>query len=107
MSDSRAFRTNTPSSIKFMQKYILKPLSPVMRYLFDPTFRPSSAAGIDMVELAVNGAYNNGERGYFTLLKKDDPDPVVLEEETQLKIWEQTARWAKITKENTALKTAL
>ncbi|KAF1961324.1 putative short-chain dehydrogenase [Byssothecium circinans] len=105
MGDSRAFRTNTPSSLQFMQKWVMKPLMPVVRRFVDPTFRPSIEAGIDMVELAVNKTYD-GERGYFTLLKKDDPDSAVLDEETQQKVWAQTIQWAKITKDDTALKGA-
>ncbi|KAF2232779.1 hypothetical protein EV356DRAFT_534296 [Viridothelium virens] len=66
-------------------------------------FRLSSAAGIDMVELAVNKAYD-GERGCFILLKKDESEQTVCDEEMQQKIGVQTAKWAKITKDNTALK---
>lgn len=88
-----------------MQKWVMKPLMPVVRRLLDSTFRPSNEAGVDMAELAVNGTYD-GASGYFTLLKKDDPDSVVLNEETQQRVWAQTIKWAKITRENTALKDA-
>ncbi|KAI1139190.1 putative short-chain dehydrogenase [Hypoxylon sp. FL0543] len=105
LGDSRAFRTNTPNSIKYMQKFVMKPLMPLIRRFADPTFRPSSEAGVDIIELGV-GKADDGERGYYTLLEKDEPDPVVLDKETQHKIWVKSAEWAKINKDNTALKVA-
>ena len=104
MLDSRAFRTNTPKSIQLMQKYILQPLTPVLNRFVNSTFRTSQAAGVDMVELAINEAYSNGDRGYFTMLKKDEPDSIVLDEEIQQKIWVQAAKWAKITANNSPVK---
>lgn len=80
MGDSRAFCTNTPGSPQFIQKWVMKPLMPVVRLFVDPTFRPSIEAGVDMVELAVNQIYD-GKRGYFTLLEKGDLDSTVLDEE--------------------------
>ncbi|KAI0121996.1 NAD(P)-binding protein [Daldinia grandis] len=105
LGDSRAFRTNVPLSIRIVQKVLFKPLMPLIRRFADPTFRTSREAGIDIVELGVAKA-EDGERGYYTLLKKDDPDPAVLDKEKQRIIWEKSAEWAKINKDNTALKVA-
>ncbi|KAI1392987.1 putative short-chain dehydrogenase [Hypoxylon trugodes] len=104
LGDSRTFRTNTPMSIQLMQMFILKPLMPILRYL-DPIYRTSAEAGVDIIELGV-GQANNGERGYYTFLKKDEPDPVALDKEIQHKIWVKSVEWARINKENTALKVA-
>ncbi|KAI1378854.1 putative short-chain dehydrogenase [Hypoxylon crocopeplum] len=105
LGDSRAFTTNTPNSIQFMQKFVMKPLMPLIRRFADPTFRPSSEAGRDIIELGM-GKADDGERGYYTLLEKDEPDPSALDTEKQQKIWTKSVEWAKINKDNTALKTA-
>ncbi|RYP51529.1 hypothetical protein DL769_010797 [Monosporascus sp. CRB-8-3] len=106
LGDSRSFITNTPGSIQFMQKYVLKPLMPLVKCLVDPTFRSSAEAGVDLVELATDRAHP-GERGYFTLLQKDTSDPLTLDETVQQNVWLKSAEWAGITKENTELKDAL
>ncbi|KAI2463062.1 putative short-chain dehydrogenase [Annulohypoxylon bovei var. microspora] len=105
LGDSRVFRTNTPNSIKYMQKFIANPLMPLINRFVDPTFRPSSEAGVDIIDLGV-GMADDGDRGYYTLLKKDEPDPSVLDKEKQRLIWVKSAEWAKINKENTALNAA-
>ncbi|KAI8954356.1 putative short-chain dehydrogenase [Xylaria longipes] len=106
LGDSRCFRNNTPRSIQFMSKFVLKPLMPVINRLADPTFRSSAEAGVDMIEFAVDKAYP-GERGYFTLLEKDQSDPLTLDKDAQIRVWKKSAEWARITKDNTALKDAL
>ncbi|KAI1735298.1 putative short-chain dehydrogenase [Xylaria scruposa] len=106
LGDSRCFRNNTPGSIQFMSRFVLKPLIPVIKRLADPTFRSSAEAGADIIELAVNVAHP-GERGYFTLLKKDQSDTLTLDKDVQMRVWKKSAEWAKITKDNTALKDAL
>jgi NAD(P)-dependent dehydrogenase (short-subunit alcohol dehydrogenase family) len=105
LGDSRAFSTNTPRSIQLMQKLILKPLMPVINRLADSTFRSSAAAGVDVAELAVCAAHA-GERGYFTMLNKDESDPVTMDTSTQKRVWQTTLTWAGITRDNTALKGA-
>ncbi|KAI0468870.1 putative short-chain dehydrogenase [Xylaria cf. heliscus] len=106
LGDSRCFRNNTPGSIQFMSRFILKPLIPLINRLADPTFRSAAEAGADMVELAVNAVYE-GERGYFTLLNKDQSDPLSLDKDTQIRVWKKSAEWAWITKDNTPLNYAL
>ncbi|RYP30975.1 hypothetical protein DL767_005982 [Monosporascus sp. MG133] len=102
IGDSRCFHTNTPGFLR-LQAVVVKRLIPVVNWLFDPTFRSAAEAGVDLVDLAVDKAHP-GERGYFTLLKKDKSDPLTLDEATQKKLWKKSAEWAKITKDNTALK---
>jgi NAD(P)-dependent dehydrogenase (short-subunit alcohol dehydrogenase family) len=106
MLDSRVFRTNTPRYLQLVQKFVMQPLMPVLRRLVDPTWRPAKEAAVDMVDLAVSVTYKGTEGGYYTVLKKDDPDPVVRDEETQRRVWVQTAKWAGITGENCVLKNA-
>ncbi|KAI1113086.1 hypothetical protein F5Y14DRAFT_462786 [Nemania sp. NC0429] len=100
--DSRAFTTNTPSSVVNMQKYVLRPFSPLCRLLGIKTFRTSALVAVDVVQLALSTAHP-GARGYFTLLNEDETAPQSLEPEVQQRVWAQSAVWAKITKENTAL----
>ncbi|KAI1278995.1 putative short-chain dehydrogenase [Xylaria sp. FL0933] len=102
LGDSRCFRTNTPRSIQFVAKFVLRSLIPVINRLANPTFRSSVEASIDMIEYAVNEAHPD-ERGYFTLLKNDESDPLTWDLEMQTKVWKKSAEWARITKENTAL----
>jgi len=106
LGDSRVFGKNTPRSMRIMQRFIMKPFMSVINRLADPTFRSSAEAGVDVAELAVNKAHP-GERGYFTLLKKDESDPVTMDQKEQQRVWQKSLEWAKITKENTALKEAV
>jgi hypothetical protein len=85
-----------------MQKFVMKPFMFVINHLADPTFRSSAAAGVDVAELATNTAHP-GERGYFTMLKKDKSDPITMDEDVQQRVWRKSLEWAKITKDNTAL----
>ncbi|KAI8622889.1 hypothetical protein F5Y19DRAFT_483679 [Xylariaceae sp. FL1651] len=105
LCDSRAFTTNTPNSIIYMQKFLLRPFQPVYRLLGNKDFRSSAQAAVDVVELATNKAQTDA-RGYFTLLSKDESAPQSLDPEVQQRVWLQSAIWARITKENTALKVA-
>ena len=66
--------------------------------------RTAAEAGADVIDLATNKA-SPGERGYFTLLKKDTSSPDSKDVSKQQKLWVKSAEWAKITRENTALKT--
>ncbi|KAI9737227.1 MAG: hypothetical protein M1818_005759 [Claussenomyces sp. TS43310] len=102
LSDSRALRINTPKMIVYMSKYFIQPLRPLLR-LTDPTMRTAAEAGVDVVELATNKAYP-GERGHLTLLKMDASSPASKDEEKQRKLWLKSAEWARVTRENTALK---
>ena len=103
--DSRALRSNTPSSMALQQRFIFKPLLPLLRIAMGPTLRTAAAAGVDVIELAVNPTYSS-ERGFFTLLQKDQSSPDSQDERKQQSLWAKTLEWAKITKGNTALKTA-
>ncbi|KAI1177691.1 hypothetical protein F4777DRAFT_189096 [Nemania sp. FL0916] len=98
LCDSRAFTTNTPSSIINMQRYLLRPLQPVYRLLVNKAFRTSAQASVDVVELATNRAHP-GARGYFTLLDKDESAPQSLDAEIQQRVWDQSAVWANIAKD--------
>jgi hypothetical protein len=101
--DSRAFQNNTPWILAFLAKYVMTPLNFLLRRLVDPTWRTCSEAGVDMVELAVNPKYSNGERGYYTLLKRDQPDEIVRDEQAKERVWRQAAKWAEIGQEECRL----
>ncbi|KAF2788463.1 NAD(P)-binding protein [Melanomma pulvis-pyrius CBS 109.77] len=102
LSDSRALRVNTPKGLQFMSKYIVQPLRPLLRFV-DATMRTSKEAGIDVAKLATGQVFP-GERGYFTLLKKDTSSPDSLQEATQQRLWEKSLDWARITADNTSLR---
>lgn len=59
--------------IQCLSKVIIRPLRPLIR-LMDPIVRTSADAGTDIARLATNEASPN-ERGYFTLLKKENSSP--------------------------------
>lgn len=102
--DSRALRTNTARKTQLMQTFLLKPLLPVLRHIF-ATARTAGLAGVDVIELAVSPKYA-GKRGYFTLLQKGESSPDSQDEGNQQRLWVKTLEWAKITRDNTALKVA-
>lgn len=62
-----------------MSKFVIRPLQFLLRFM-DPTMRTAAKAGVDVVDLATNKAYP-GDRGYFTLLKKDVSAPESMDEE--------------------------
>jgi hypothetical protein len=68
----------------------------------DPIARTSGAAGIDTARVAANAAHP-GERGFFTLLKRDQAPAVSRDEQTQDAVWTRSAEWAGITQQDTAL----
>ena len=64
--------------------------------------RTAAEAGADVIDLATEKAYP-GERGYFTLLKKDDSAPESQDQEKQRQLWVKSAYWAQVKREDTAL----
>jgi len=68
--------------------------------------RTSAKAGADVIDLAVNKA-SPGDRGFFTLLKKDTSSPDSLDVRKQQDLWLKSLQWARITQENTSLKELL
>ena len=104
LSDSRALRTNTPWMLFYMSKLIIRPLRFLLRFM-DPTMRVAAEAGVDVVDLATNKAHP-GDRGYFTLLKKDISAPNSMDEEKQQNLWVKSMEWARISRKDTALTVA-
>ncbi|KAL8730887.1 MAG: hypothetical protein Q9166_003814 [cf. Caloplaca sp. 2 TL-2023] len=101
LSDSRALRTNTPAMLFYLSKFVIGPLQPLLRFM-DPTMRTSAEAGKDVIQLATNEAYP-GDRGYFTMLKKDESSPESRDEAKQERLWVKTAEWAGVEDGDTAL----
>ncbi|KAL8662281.1 MAG: hypothetical protein Q9168_008282, partial [Polycauliona sp. 1 TL-2023] len=91
LSDSRALRTNTPSYLYYISLFIIRPLRPLLQYM-DPTMRTSADAGADVIALAMDDKYK-GERGYFTMSKKDESPEASRDEEVQGNLWEKSAEW--------------
>ena len=103
--DSRALRSNTPASLVLMQRFVLKPLLPLFKLLMGSKLGTAAPAGLDVVELAINPKFA-GERGFFTLLEKDQSSPESQDETKQQLLWKKTLEWAKITRQNTVLQAA-
>ncbi|KAK3385479.1 hypothetical protein B0H63DRAFT_543820 [Podospora didyma] len=68
ITDLRAMPRNTPRGMVVISK-VMRPLVHVVRWV-KPYFRLAAYTGADMARMATNEACS-GERGYFTLLKKD------------------------------------
>lgn len=100
--DSRALRNHTPKSMSLMQTFVYKPLLPLLKLLVGPTLRTAAPAGADVAELALNDKYA-GERGFCTLLDKDESSPESQDKQKQSSLWAQTLLWAKISSNNTEL----
>ena len=98
LSDSRGLQVNTPKILVYMSKFVFPTLRPLLR-LMDPTMRTAAQAGADVVDLATSKAYP-GERGYFTLLTKDDSSPESKDEGKQRQLWLKSAEWAGVSREN-------
>ncbi|KAF1954083.1 hypothetical protein CC80DRAFT_506511 [Byssothecium circinans] len=65
--DSRALTSNTPASLHRMQRFVFKPLLPLLKMSMGPTLRTAQPAGIDVVELAVNPRFAD-KRGFFNVV---------------------------------------
>ncbi|KAI1332779.1 putative short-chain dehydrogenase [Xylariaceae sp. FL0255] len=105
LGDSRCFQTNTLKFIQLIARFVLKSMMPVINF-FDPTFRSAAAAGVDIIDVAVNKAHPD-YRGYLTLLQKDGSDPITRDEEVQQRVWEKSVMRAHITADRTALELSL
>lgn len=102
LSDSRALRSNTPTSLRIMSRVIIKPLSPLLRMTVDPTMRSAKDAGVDVIELAVGKDYSHAE-GYFTMRKKDESSVESWDERKQDALWKRTLEWTGIEKQDTVV----
>lgn len=103
MPDSRCMAGDSvPASWKFLMRYVLSPLQPVLRYMA-PNLRTSTEAGVDLVEFAI-GAKFAGKRGYFTMLDSDKSSKESYDEEKQNTVWKKSLEWANVSPEDTVLK---
>ncbi|KAI1800285.1 NAD(P)-binding protein [Daldinia bambusicola] len=100
--DSRIFDKNTSRSLHILIRYVVRPLLPLLRYA-NPQMRLGAESGVDSIELALDHVCP-GERGYFELLEKDESSEESRDEAKQEKLWIKSAEWAKVTEENTALR---
>ena len=87
----------------YMSIFNIRPFR-LLLCLLDPILRTSAEAGADVIDLAVSNPHP-GERGHFTLLKKDNGSTESQGEEAQRKIWGKRAEWAGVTSKDTALQT--
>ncbi|KAK4148768.1 hypothetical protein C8A00DRAFT_38646 [Chaetomidium leptoderma] len=94
LSDSRALLTNTPRKLVLLARLVVRPLAPLLR-LMDATARTAAEAGADAARLAANAALP-GERGYFTLLNKDEGAADSRDEPRQEALWARSAQWAGV-----------
>ncbi|KAJ2996569.1 hypothetical protein NUW58_g930 [Xylaria curta] len=101
IADSRALRTNTPAILSYMQRFVLRPLRPVVR-LMVPDLRRSADAGADIADLALNQKHAE-KRGYFRLMMPGPSSMESLDETKQERLWMKTAEWAKVTNQDTML----
>lgn len=83
-----------------MQTFVYKPLLPLLKLSMGPTLRTAAPAGADVAELALNPKYA-GERGFYTLLERDQSSPESQDKNKQSRLWMQTLVWARITKDST------
>jgi NAD(P)-dependent dehydrogenase (short-subunit alcohol dehydrogenase family) len=102
LSDSRALRSNTPTSLQIMSRVVIKPLSPLLRMMVDPTMRNAKDAGVDVIELAVGKDYLHAE-GYYTLRKKDESSVESKDERKQEALWGKTLQWTGLSGNDAAI----
>jgi len=87
--------------LSYIQAYLLQPLRPLLRLLV-PDLRRSEDAGVDVADLVLNKTWRD-RKGYIRLMVPGPSSEESLDETKQEKIWNKTARWAKITKKDTKL----
>ncbi|KAF4625680.1 hypothetical protein G7Y89_g12484 [Cudoniella acicularis] len=102
--DSRTMNEGVPSTWKYAMKGFLSPMRPLLKH-FIPTLRSVNESSIDLIEISVGKL--NSERGYFTLLKKDDSSPESKDEEKQQRLWAKSLEWAHVSKNDTVLQGAI
>ncbi|KAK6956709.1 hypothetical protein Daesc_001988 [Daldinia eschscholtzii] len=102
--DSRLFDKNTSRPLNLLMRYVVQPLLPLVHYA-NPQMRLGAESGVDAIELALDHVCP-GERGYFELLEKDESSAESRDKAKQERLWAQSAEWANINKENTALRSA-
>jgi hypothetical protein len=78
-------------SLRILSNIVIQPFRPILRF-FDPTMRTVAVAAADIVKLATNEA-SPDERGYFSLLEKEDSSPDSLNRESQEQLWRKTLEW--------------
>lgn len=86
-----------------MQRLVMQPLLPLLK-LANPTMLTSASAAVGLVDLATSHLHP-GERGYFTLTKKDQGSEESRDTGKQERLWTKSLEWARITQQDTALKT--
>ncbi|TVY17686.1 Retinol dehydrogenase 14 [Lachnellula arida] len=99
--DSRSLRKHPPET-----GHHAKARPPASGTRVSPPESNHAYAGADVVELALNPKYE-GERGFFTLLEKDESSPESRDKSKQQRLWVKSAQWAGITNDNTAVGNAV
>ena len=84
--------------------FLIRVLRALLHYFVDPTMRTAAMAGVDVIDLATNKAHS-GERGYFTLLKKDVSSPESQDQTKQQRLWEKSLVWTGISSQDTVVRT--
>ncbi len=79
-------------------------MQPLLKYQ-DSTLRTTTAAAVDVVDLAVGEAHS-GARGHFKFSEKEESSPENMELGKQEEVWAKSLKWAGITREDTALASA-
>lgn len=80
--------------LRIASRVVIGPLSPLLR-LMDPTMRSATAAGKDVIELAVGDRFK-GTTGYFTLLQEGEGPADSLDEVKQTAVWNATDSWCRM-----------
>ena len=81
--------------LRIASRLVIGPLSPLLRLVMDPTMRSATAAGKNVIELAVGERFQ-GTTGYFTLLEKGEGPPDSLDVAKQDAVWDVTAKWCRM-----------
>ncbi|KAK4183232.1 WW domain-containing oxidoreductase [Podospora australis] len=101
IADSYALLRNTPQKLHYISKFLLRPFRPILKFV-DPTVLTSAEAGVNIARVAVNDALP-GERGYFTLLNKDESSADSHDEARQNALWARSAQWVGLSAADTVV----
>ncbi|KAK3984535.1 short-chain dehydrogenase [Cladorrhinum sp. PSN332] len=104
LTDSRALQTNTSVAIGLMSRVLIQPLAPLLK-LINPHNRSAAVAAEGLIELALGKVHPEG-RGYYDLLEEAKSSEESYDKGKQESLWAKSLQWARITADNTALRTA-
>lgn len=87
-----------------LSRFLFRPLAqfPFIAKFVDKSIRSTQTAAADVVELALGQAHR-GAQGFYKFSKEAQSDPISNDKSNQNRIWKESATWAGVGANETAL----